>query len=310
MKIMKLKAILLKLMHPYEVAERLLRALSPAIKNDELYLKIRYFLCTHQKLHLDSPLTFSEKIQWLKLYNRNPEFTKMVDKFEAKEFIKELNIPNLKIIPTLGVWNKFEDIDFEKLPNQFVLKCTHDSGGLVICKDKSTFNLKTARKKINHSLQRNYYQWTREWPYKDVIPRIIAELYMEEPDNPELKDYKFFCFNGMAKYCQVIADRHSDETIDFYDRDWKHQPFIGLRPTAHHALTAHHVPTKYKQMLNIADALATRICSPFVRIDLYNINEIIYFGEITFFPFGGHGTFKPHEWNKKLGNLIAISDNG
>ena len=289
-----------KISNPYILAELLLRRMfSGLVKNDELYLRARYFLLSRKKLKITPPISFGEKLYWLNLHNHNLAFSMMVDKLAAKAYAASV-IGEEYIIPTLGEWDSFDDINFADLPNQFVLKCTHDSGGLVICKDKVRLDVKSARNKINQSLRRNYYQWTREWPYKNVKPRIIAEQYMQDDENEDLIDYKFFCFNGRAEYCQVIANRHTDETIDFYDRDWKHQPFIGLLPTAHHA------PKDYSRMLHIADTLANDIKSPFVRVDLYYIRERIYFGEITFFPYGGNGTFRPSEWNLTLGKMIDL----
>ena len=151
------------------------------------------------------------------------------------------------------------------------------------------------------------YWWGREWPYKNVKPRIIVEQYMEDVETAELRDYKFFCFNGRAEYCQVIADRNTDESIDFYDRAWNHQEFIGLLSTAHHAPTAHHTPETYDKMVELADCIAKEVNSPFVRVDFYNVNEKIYFGEITFYPASGFGSFKPVEWNKRLGDLIVLN---
>lgn len=291
---------------PYSLGELIWRRIfSNIVYSDETYIRVRYYLQTRHQLNLTHPKTFTEKIQWLKLYNRKDFYPVLVDKYEAKRWVAK-NCNEIKIIPTLGLWDKFEDIDFESLPMSFVLKCTHDSGGLVICKDKSSFDFKFAKNKISSSLNRNYYRWTREWPYKMVNPRIIAEEYMEEKGHDDLTDYKFFCFNGRAEYCQVISDRHNDETIDFYDRKWNHQPFIGLMPTSHHAPTPHHAPICYEKMLTIVDNLAKIINSPFVRVDLYLIDEEIYFGEITFFPRGGHGVFNPSVWNQILGDKITI----
>ena len=161
--------------------------------SDEAYLKFMYKLKMKRKLNLSDPQTFNEKLQWLKIYDRKPEYTTMVDKYEAKKYVADI-IGEEYIIPTLGVWDRFEDIDFDELPDQFVLKCTHDSGGLVICRDKSKLDLKAAKKKINKSLKRNYYWIGREWPYKNVRPRIIAEKFMTDPTSDDLQDYKFFFF--------------------------------------------------------------------------------------------------------------------
>lgn len=184
--------------------------------SDEKFLKRKYKLILGHSLNLKNPTLFSEKLQWLKLHDRKPIYTTMVDKYEAKKYVANI-IGEQYIIPTLGVWDKFEDIDFNKLPNQFVLKCTHDSGGLVICRDKRKFDVKAAKKKINRSLKRNYFWQGREWPYKNVKPRVIAEKYMEDAQSGELKDYKFFCFNGMPKFMYISNDRGMIPHTDFFD---------------------------------------------------------------------------------------------
>ena len=177
---------------------------------DKYFIKIQYRIARKKKLDFNNVQTLNEKLQWLKLYNRNPEFTKMVDKIAVKEYVSNM-IGEQYIIPTLGVWENFEDIPFEELPDQFVLKCNHDSGGLVVCKDKSKLNIKEARKKINKSLKRNFYNGTREWPYKNVKPLIFCEKYMVDESGYELKDYKFYCFDGKVKFLMVSSDRQSSK---------------------------------------------------------------------------------------------------
>ncbi len=275
---------------------------------DKLYLSIKFRTRLGYWMDWSKPETFGEKLQWLKIYDRHPEYTQMVDKVAAKVYAADI-IGKEYIIPTLDIYNSVDEIDFNKLPNQFVLKCTHDSGGQVICKDKNKLDVENVKKKLRKGLKRTYIIQNREYPYKNVPRRIIAEKYMQNGTDSELTDYKFFCFNGKARYCQVIADRHTDETIDFYDREWKHQPFIGLQPNAHHALTLHHEPDNYEMILNLVDKLAEKIASPFVRIDFYVINCHPYFGEITFFPASGIGVFKPQEWNLKLGEMIKLPQN-
>lgn len=274
------------------------------IKNDEKFLKMRGNI-NDMKINIAQPRSFSEKLQWLKLHNRKPEYTTMVDKIAVKDYVAK-KIGEEYIIPTIGVYEKFDDIDFNKLPKQFVMKCNHDSGGLIICKDKTKLDIKAAKKKINKSLKRNYYYTGREWPYKNVKPKIIIEQYMEDTESAELMDYKFYCFNGEPKYCQVIADRSTNETIDFYDMDWVHQPFTGLGlPLKPFAKKLHDMPKTFELMKKSAKKLAKGI--PFVRIDFYEINGKMYFGEITFYPASGFGKFSPDEWNKKLGDMIDLS---
>lgn len=271
--------------------------------SDRKFLELRYLLENKERLNLNEPKTFTEKIQWLKLYNRKPEYAMMVDKYEVKKYVASL-IGEEYIIPTLGIWDKFEDIDFSKLPDRFILKATHSSHASIVCKDKRTFDIYDARKKFHRFLKTNPYIGYREWAYKNVKPRIIAEQFMENKGEKDLTDYKFFCFNGEPRYCQVIRDRSENETIDFYDTEWRHQEVIGLNPKATHSATAIKRPTDFDTMLMIARKLSHGM--PFVRIDLYEINGKIYFGEITFYPAAGFGTFSPKEWNYKLGDMIQL----
>lgn len=274
---------------------------------DSWYLRMIFRLCIGKKLNLKKPQTFNEKLQWLKIHDRNSSYTKMVDKYEAKRYIADI-IGEEYVIPLLGVWNSFDDIDFTSLPDSFVLKCTHDSGGLVIVEDKSKMDVDEARKKIDGSMSRNYYWMSREWPYKDVKPRIIAEQFMVDDSGTELKDYKFFCFHGEPKYCQVISNRRSDETIDFFDMEWIHQEFTGLGfPYKQQPHSSDVIPTpiNFVFMKKVAKSLSEGI--PFVRVDFYEVNGHMYVGELTFYPFGGLGVFSPENWNLKIGNLVEIN---
>lgn len=271
--------------------------------DDEHYLKLMYWVKFDKKLDLLNPRTFNEKLQWLKLYDRSPEYTKMVDKYEVKKYVARV-IGDEHIIPTIGVWNSFDKIDFSQLPDQFVLKCTHDSGGLVICKDKRTLDIETAKKKINSSLKINYYLHGREWPYKDVKPRIIAEKYMEDsPDSKELIDYKLMCFNGKVKCSFTCTSRYAKEglKVTFYDTDWKKMPFERHYPAED---VAQEKPKSYDEMVALAEKLADKI--PFVRIDFYEIKGKPYFGEVTFFPGNGMEEFTPEEWDETLGSWIEL----
>ncbi len=275
---------------------------------DAPYLKLLYRFKMGHRLNLKNPQTFTEKLQWLKLYNRKPEYTKMVDKYAVKEYVANL-IGGKYIIPTLGVWDKPEDIDWDSLPNQFVLKTTHGGGGggVVICKDKSKFDKASAIAKLKESMASDIYSGLREWPYKNVPKRIIAEKFMAPEKSPapkDLPDYKFFCFNGEPKYCQVIRDRHTKETIDFYDMDWNHMPFVGLNPVARNGLTPIVRPGNLDEMKGICRKLADS--KTFVRVDLYVIDDKSYFGELTLYPASGMGVFTPEEWNDKLGDLLTL----
>ena len=281
---------------------------------DADYLKLLYRFKMGHRLELKNPQTFTEKLQWLKLYNRKPEYTKMVDKYAVKEYVANI-IGEEYIIPTLGVWDKPEDIDWDSLPNQFVLKTTHGGGGggVVICKDKTTFDKTTAIAKLKKSMASDIYSGLREWPYKNVLKRIIAEKFMAPEKSPapnDLPDYKFFCFNGEPHYCQVIRDRHTKETIDFYDMEWNHQEFVGLLPQSNIAdsisngLTSVARPKNLEEMKEICRKLADS--KTFVRVDLYVIDDKSYFGELTLYPASGMGVFTPEEWNGKLGDLLTL----
>lgn len=273
---------------------------------DELYLKLIFWLKKGYKLDLNNPQTFCEKIQWLKLYNRNPKYTQMVDKYEAKKYVASI-IGEEYIIPTIGVWNSVEDIDLDKLPNQFVLKTTHGGGnlGVIVCKEKSTFDMVATCEKLKKSLKMCIYKVFREWPYKNIKRRIIAEQYLEEVGRQDLSDYKFFCFNGEPRYCQVIRDRNTVETIDFYDLEWNHMPFVGLNKIAKNGLFPVAKPYHLTEMIEICRKLSKDI--PFSRIDLYVVENKVYFGEITFYPASGLGFFTPSEWDMRLGEMIDLS---
>ncbi len=274
---------------------------------DKTYLQILYFLKVGKVLHLSNPKTFTEKLQWLKLYDRKPEYTMMVDKLAVKEYVNSI-IGKEYIIPTLGVWDRPEDIDWDSLPEKFVLKTTHGGGsvGVVICRGKSTLNHKSAIRKLKKSLSQDVYVEHREWPYKNVRKQIIAEMLLEESgtDAEDLIDYKFFCFNGEPQYCQVIKDRHTKETIDFFDMQWRHLDFIGLNPTAEPATICPERPIGYEKMKQVARTLSKDF--PFVRVDLYEVNKKVYFSEITLYPKSGMGVFKPEKYDDILGGMIQL----
>lgn len=269
---------------------------------DKQYLKIRYRAIFGKKLNLNDPKTFNEKLQWLKLNDRNPEYTKMVDKYTAKGYVAGI-IGDEYIIPTLGIWDNVEDIDFDKLPEQFVLKCTHDSGGVVICKDKTKLDIEAAKKKLQKSLNNNYYYVGREWPYKNIKPRVIAEQYMEDGDRNELADYKFFCFDGEPKALFVATDRSTDVKFDFYDLEFNHLPFVAGHEHADKAITK---PEGFDQMLELSKKISKGI--PHVRVDFYDIGGKVYFGEMTFFHWSGMCPFEPEEWDYKFGEWINLPE--
>lgn len=271
----------------------------------ELYLRLKYYRVFHKKLNLRHPVTFNEKLQWLKLYDHNPIYPSLVDKYEVKKIVSE-KIGSQYIIPTYGVWNSFDEIDFDKLPNRFVLKCTHDSGGVFIVKDKKSMDIKAARSKINNSLKNNFYYEGREWPYKSVKPRIIAEKYLSDSDeSEELSDYKLMCFNGTVKCSFTCTDRFNNKglKVTFYDTDWKVMPFERHYPKSDTPISK---PLKYDEMVELAEKLAKDI--PFVRVDFYEVKEQVYFGELTFYPGSGFEEFTPSEWDKTLGEWINLGE--
>lgn len=270
--------------------------------SDKTYLKIAYRIKFGKKLNLDNPQTFNEKLQWIKLYDRNPLYTQLVDKYEVKKYIAD-RIGSEYIIPTLGVWDHFDEIDFEKLPNQFVLKCTHDSGGLVICKDKNKLDIKNSKKKMEASLKRSFYDSSREWPYKNVKPRIIAEKYMEDSETGDLRDYKIFAFNGVARALFVATDRQNNSTkFDFFDMDYNHLDVKNGHPNADVVPAS---PKNLKKMQNLAEILSKGI--PQVRVDFYEVNGKVYFGEMTFFHWSGLTPFEPESWDYVFGGWIDLS---
>lgn len=273
---------------------------------DALYLKLRYWKMFHKPLNLKKPKTFNEKLQWLKLYDRKPEYTRMVDKYEAKQYVAE-RIGEKYIIPTLGVWDSFDEINFDSLPDQFVLKCTHDSGGLVICTDKAKLNLEKARRCITSSLNRNYFWANREWPYKNVKPRIIAEAYMQDTSTAELRDYKFFCFNGEAKLLFIATDRQTEgeETkFDFFDMDFNHLDVRNGHPNAD---IPPEKPICFDEMRQLAEKLSAGI--PQLRVDFYEVDGKVYFGELTFFHWTGLVPFEPEQWDEVFGSWIELPSN-
>lgn len=273
---------------------------------DSIYLKAIFRERMGYKLDLKNPQTFNEKLQWLKLYDRNSLYTTMVDKYAVKKYVASI-IGEEYIIPTLGVWDKFDDIDFDQLPDQFVLKCTHDSGGLVICKDKSKLDMKIAKEKIENSLKTDYYLLGREWPYKDVPRKIIAEKYVEDSKTEELRDYKFFCFGGQVKCYKIDFDRMIDHHANYFDKD-------GKLIIAGESMCPPIIEKDLEQSVNIrimqelAEVLSKE--TPFLRADFYDVDGKIYFGELTFYPASGLGEFEPKEFDFELGRWLTIPNGG
>jgi hypothetical protein len=274
--------------------------------SDERFLKRKYQLVFQRKLDLDNPQTYNEKLQWLKLNDRNPLYTTLVDKYAVRQYIAN-TIGEDYLIPLVGgPWKSFDEIDFDNLPNQFVLKCTHDSGGIVICRDKSKFNIKSARYKLTRNLARNYYYHGREWVYKNVPPQIIAEKYMVDDSGNDLRDYKFFCFDGRVKAMFIATDRARDDVetkFDFFDMEFNHLPFTNGHPNA---TIIPKCPASFQKMKELSAKLSKGM--PHVRVDLYDINGKVYFGEFTFFHFSGFVPFNPEEWDYTFGDWIKLPD--
>ncbi|WP_026835446.1 ATP-grasp fold amidoligase family protein [Eubacterium xylanophilum] len=272
--------------------------------DDSSYLNMLYWCVFHKKLDLDNPKSYNEKLQWLKLHDRKDYYSDLVDKYEVKRIVSNI-IGDEYIIPTLGVWERFEDIDFSKLPQKFVLKCTHDSGGIVICKDKDLLNLKAAKKKINKSLKSNFYWQSREWAYKNIRPRIIAEVYMSDDSGKELNDYKMMCFNGKFDNTMICVGRYSEQGVRYYhmDRDWKFLPYVYYE-NIDEADLEDLKPKNYEEMITIAEKLCVGF--PHIRVDLYNISGKIYFGELTFFQSGGFDNDFTEDAKMILGDKIVL----
>lgn len=269
---------------------------------DKIYLKIIYRMEIGKKLNLENPVTYNEKIQWLKLYDRNPLYSLLSDKYEVRNFVAE-KIGESYLIPLLEVYNNVEEINFENLPEKFVLKCTHDSGGVIVCSDKSKLNFRKAKKYLKSRMKRNFYWGGREWPYKNIKPRIIAEKYMVDQRSEELADYKFFCFDGKAKALYVATDRGIGKTkFDYFDMEFNHMPFQQYYPNSDKEIKK---PKKFKEMVELAEILAEGM--KHVRIDFYEVNGEIYFGEFTFYHFSGVRKFIPNKYDKLFGDWININ---
>lgn len=270
--------------------------------DDESYLKKKYYVRFKKQLNLDNPVTYNEKLQWLKINDHNPAYCQMVDKIEAKKVVADI-IGEEHIIPTLGVWNNFDEIDFASLPDQFVLKCSHDSGGVVVCKNKTNLDFQKARKKLEKSLSQNYYWHGREWPYKSIKPRILAEKYMEDESGYELKDYKIFCFHGEPKMIQVDYDRFTSHKRNLYTVDWQYIDASIQYPTDSTRMIPK--PQALDEMLLMAKQLSKGYIH--VRTDFYCINEKVYFGEMTFYHESGFAKFQPESFGVTMGNWLDLS---
>ena len=270
----------------------------------EKFLKWEYLYHKGEKLNLLTPTRYTEKLQWLKLYDHQEIYTTMVDKFSAKQYVAD-RIGSEYIITLLGVYDCASDIDFDVLPDKFVLKTTHDSGGIVVCKDKKILDIPATRKKLDNSLSRNYYLHSREWPYKHVKPRIIAEAYMEDSRCGELRDYKFFTFGGVPKVLYIAQGRGKGEptVADFFDMEFNHLPF-----TIDHDMAD--VPPEKPENFELMKELAAKLSegTPQLRVDFYEVDGKVYFGEMTFFHCSGWERFHPEEWDRIFGDWVVLPE--
>lgn len=280
----------------------IIRRMPWLIKDDKKYLSLLFECAMGYPMNWDNPITFNEKLQWLKLYNRRPEYVQMVDKIAVKDYVASI-IGKEYIIPTISVWDKPADIEWDSLPEKFVIKTNHDGGGhgIVICSDKKKFDKKTAIKELSNSYNRSSYSIGREWGYKYVKHRILAETYMES-EGGDLKDYKFFCFDGEVKALYVATERSSgDVKFDFFDAEWNHLDIMQAHPMSGKLIEK---PQTFDLMKQLASKLSKGI--PHVRVDFYEINGKPYFGEMTLYNRGGLVPFTPAKWDEIFGSWITL----
>ena len=270
---------------------------------DESYLKMCFRIRLGNRLNLNNPKTFNEKLQWLKINDRNPVYSQLTDKYEVRSFVSE-TIGDEYLIPLIGVWNGVDEIDFDALPQRFVLKCTHDSQSVVTCRDKLNFDIKKAKEFLNSRMSKNYFYGGREYQYKNIKPRIIGERYIEESDG-QLKDYKLFCFNGIPKIMLVVSDRGINKTkFDFFDMQFNKLPIRQYYPNSSQKIEC---PRNFGAMIKLSEKLTKNFVH--CRADFYEVNGKVYFGELTFTHFCGFVPFEPIEWDYKLGSWIELSRN-
>lgn len=307
-----LKKVRRYLRNPYYALGDDMMRVCPKLMSDKYYIKVIWKQIMGYPLDLHHPKTFNEKLQWMKLYDRNPLYTDLVDKLKVKEWVAE-RIGAEHVIPTLAVYDSVDEIDISQLPNQFVLKCNHDSGGVVICSDKQNFDFELAKRKVNKSFCHNFYWDFREWPYKNVDRKIFAESFLtdkkaQKPLNCNtkcafegLKDYKFFCFDGVPRIMYIANDRAEYATTDFFDMEGHLLPvFMKDSPSSIPPL----LPSHFEEMKTFAEVLSAGLRQ--VRVDFYEADDMVYFGEMTFFHSAGFSEVHPKEWNMRMGNWIRL----
>ncbi len=273
--------------------------------SDEKFLKTKFHLAMGKKLDLENPQTFNEKLQWIKLYDRNPLYTKLVDKYLVRDYIKEV-LGEEYLIPLIGAWDSPDEIDFDALPDKFVLKCNHNSGlGMCICKDKSKLDIEKVKEELRKGMAQDYYLTQREWPYKDVPRKIIAEEFMIDNSGVGLRDYKFFCFNGEPKFLYLSEglDNHDTAAISFLTLDWKQASYERCDYKPFKVLPEK--PSQFDKMVEIAKKLSSGF--DFLRVDLYEINGRVYFSELTLFTGAGFTPFKDEASDYEIGSMLKLS---
>lgn len=291
---------------PLYICNGLLKKMSPYIKDDEMYVKLRFFCCIHKRLNLKNPKTFNEKLQWLKLYGYKPEYALMADKYRVKEIVAN-KIGEQYVVPCYGTWKNVDEIDFSSLPEQFVMKCNHDSGGnFGICKDRSTFDFEKVKQRLKGSLLHGYYWPGRDKQYRDIDRLVLAEKYLDDGRDCGLQDYKFWCFNGEPKVMYITNKPVGGGIIyeNFYDMNFT--PMFIVHGYKRYT-PEYDKPDGFDEMKRLASVLSVGV--PFVRVDFYNVNGRVYFGEYTFFDWGGFQPFAG-KWDEKLGEWLTLPANG
>lgn len=264
------------------------------------YLKMVYWIKTGKKLNLKNPVTLCDKINWLKVNDIHDEYTQLADKVAVRDYIKDI-LGEEYLFPIYGAWDHYKDIDFDSLPDQFVLKCNHDSASVTVIKDKSKMDHKKLEKFYEGRLRINAYNMGREYPYKNIKPKIVVEKYMVPDGDSDINDYKFFCFNGKPELLLIASGRTTDMRTDFFDMDFNHLDLKRIYPFSEKKIEK---PEKFEEMKEIAAKLTKDM--KFVRLDLYEVGGKIYFGEFTFFPAGGFWPFKPEKYEKIYGDLLKL----
>ena len=285
--------------NPWRIAISFARRGWLDVLSDKAYLSVMYRAKLNKKINWKEPKTFNEKLQWLKLHNRKDIHTVMADKVAVKSYLAEI-IGEEFIIKTYGVWERFEDIDFNTLPDQFVLKCNHDSGSVLVCTEKAALDLEKTKAIFTRGLKSNAYDYGREWPYKNIVPKIFAEELIRDEDHGVLPVYKFFCFHGKPRLIQTIQnDKQPNESVDYFDLEWNR---LDIRQDFPNSAVPFAKPDQLPKMIQLAEKLSKE--EPFLRVDFYAVKGNVYFSEFTFFTDSGFGQFYPEKWDVILGSWI------